>query len=74
MILAGISLVLGLFARLGSIAMALFAVFFMVGVLSILGNLVMLATAIGFIIVGPGRYFGLDAYLLEKQPALKFFA
>jgi uncharacterized membrane protein YphA (DoxX/SURF4 family) len=74
MILTGISLILGLFGRLGAFAQLLFAVFFMLGVNSYMGNLAMLGAAIGFIIIGPGRYFGLDAYLLERVPALKFLA
>jgi uncharacterized membrane protein YphA (DoxX/SURF4 family) len=74
MILAGISLILGLFGRLGALAQLLFAVFFMFGVNSYMGNFAMLGAAIGFLIIGPGRYFGLDAYLLRKVPALKFLA
>jgi hypothetical protein len=46
----------------------------MFGVNSYMGNFAMLGAAIGFLIIGPGRYFGLDAYLLRKVPALKFLA
>ncbi len=74
MLLTGFSLIFGIFARLGSVAQLLFAIFFILGVGSWIGNLAMLGVAIGFIIVGPGRYYGLDTYLLKRAPGLKFLA
>jgi uncharacterized membrane protein YphA (DoxX/SURF4 family) len=74
--LTGLSLIFGFLGRLGSFAMALFAIFFILGVglTAWVGDLSMLGVAIGFIIVGPGRYFGLDTYLLERVPGLRFLA
>lgn len=72
--LTGLSLIFGIFARLGSFVLLLFAIFFILGVGSWIGNLTMLGVAIGFIIVGPGRYYGVDSHLLEKMPGLKFLA
>jgi len=72
--LTGISLIFGILARLGSVAQFLFALFFILGALSWIGNLAMLGVAIGFIIVGPGRYYGVDSYLLEKYKWLKYLA
>jgi uncharacterized membrane protein YphA (DoxX/SURF4 family) len=74
--LTGVSLVFGFLGRLGSFAMALFAIFFILGVglTAWIGDLSMLGVAIGFIIVGPGRYFGLDTYFLQRVPGLRFLA
>jgi uncharacterized membrane protein YphA (DoxX/SURF4 family) len=72
--LTGLSLIFGIFARLGSVVQLLFAMFFIFGMNSWIGNLAMLGTAIGFIIVGPGRYYGLDIWLLKKAPALRILA
>nr|MDO8098413.1 TQO small subunit DoxD [Candidatus Njordarchaeota archaeon] len=74
MILTGLSLLFGVFARLGSFGMFLFSVFFILGMNSWMGNIVMLGASIAFIIVGPGRYLGLDSYLLRRVSALKIFA
>jgi uncharacterized membrane protein YphA (DoxX/SURF4 family) len=74
MLLTGLSLVFGIFARLGSIVLALFAIFFIIGMNSWIGNLAMLGAAVGFIIVGPGRYYGLDIWVLKKWRALKILA
>jgi uncharacterized membrane protein YphA (DoxX/SURF4 family) len=74
MLLTGLSLIFGILARLGSFVLALFAIFFILGMNSWFGNLAMLGTAIGFIFIGPGRYYGFDSYLLERAPALKFLA
>jgi uncharacterized membrane protein YphA (DoxX/SURF4 family) len=74
--LTGVSLIFGFLSRLGSFVLALFAIFFILGVggLAWIGDLAMLGVAIGFIMVGPGRYFGLDTYLLERVPGLRFLA
>jgi uncharacterized membrane protein YphA (DoxX/SURF4 family) len=74
MLLTGLSLIFGILARLGSIVLVLFAIFFIVGMNSWIGNLAMLGTAIGLIIIGPGRYYGLDIWVLKKAPALKILA
>jgi len=72
--LTGLSLIFGLLARLGSVVLFLYAFFFILGVNSWIGNVAMLGTAIGFIIIGPGRYYGLDSYLLQRYKWLRIFA
>jgi len=75
MILTGISLLFGLLGRLGSLSLALFSIFFILGIYgSWVGDVAMLGVAIGMLFVGPGRYFGLDTALLEHWPVLKYLA
>lgn len=72
--LTGISLIFGLLARLGSLSVLIFSIFFIVVVNSWFGNFTQLAIAFGFLFIGPGRYYGLDSWLLEKVPGLKILA
>jgi uncharacterized membrane protein YphA (DoxX/SURF4 family) len=73
--LTGLSLIFGFLARIGSLLLAVFSIFFILGVYgSWIGDLAMLGVAIGLFIIGPGRYYGLDAHFLEEAPVLRFFA
>jgi uncharacterized membrane protein YphA (DoxX/SURF4 family) len=73
--LTGLSLIFGFLARIGSLLLALFSVFFILGVYgSWIGDLAMLGVAIGLFFIGPGRYYGFDAYLVEEAPVFRYFA
>ena len=73
--LTGLSLIFGFLARVGSLLLALFSVFFILGIYGAwIGDVAMLGVAIGLFIIGPGRYYGLDSHFLDEAPVLRFFA